>query len=340
MRKLRGWLVLVCVGLLVAGCGGEDSAADATPQPTLEPEHLNEGIFDGEPIRYTVDLQAGQLLLAEAKAVNMDMELTLYDTRGRRVAYDDDGGEGLNALLAYVAQVSGTYSVEVDERHDDRGFSYSFSANLIDPVQMEINSAVQLEPQGKEPLFVVFAGEPERVFDLSVISATDDNLWVILFDAEGQRVDSDGSDGPDYTAYMRRIVLTTSGLHLIRIEPTSDNALTGTVSVRLEGSARLFLTDTPHEVTFGRDRVGLELFTLDVVEGTTYRLIVENVKGTGFDLRLDGSDETIGPDIDLSLASRIAWDFRATNTGLWELTVRPESRSDPETLRVSLEVVE
>jgi hypothetical protein len=62
---------------------------------------------------WTFTGQAGQRVIITASGVNIDAFLTLYRPDGVELAYDDDGGGDLNALLETTLPVDGVYTVAV-----------------------------------------------------------------------------------------------------------------------------------------------------------------------------------------------------------------------------------
>ncbi|MDE0003966.1 MAG: M10 family metallopeptidase C-terminal domain-containing protein, partial [Rhodospirillaceae bacterium] len=62
-----------------------------------------------------------------------DPFVVIRDSNGKRLAYDDDGGRGLNSLLGFVAPTSGTYHVELKSADSDSG-DYRLTVKAIDPL--------------------------------------------------------------------------------------------------------------------------------------------------------------------------------------------------------------
>ncbi len=59
------------------------------------------------------DLQTGFLYIFDLESKDFDTVIFLKSPRGRFVAFDDDGGEGLNSRLVFTPATSGTYQLEV-----------------------------------------------------------------------------------------------------------------------------------------------------------------------------------------------------------------------------------
>jgi hypothetical protein len=67
---------------------------------------------------WRVTLQAGQTLTALADAPDNytpDTILGIYNNKGQLLAYDDDSGDGYDALLSWTAQNDGQYFVAVSQ---------------------------------------------------------------------------------------------------------------------------------------------------------------------------------------------------------------------------------
>jgi hypothetical protein len=57
-----------------------------------------------------------------------DPVLTLYDSNGQQVAYDDDGGTGFNAYLNFVSPTGGTYFASVSAYGNSGTGRYAINA--------------------------------------------------------------------------------------------------------------------------------------------------------------------------------------------------------------------
>ncbi|MEL0439157.1 M10 family metallopeptidase C-terminal domain-containing protein, partial [Phycobacter sp. K97] len=78
-----------------------------------------------------VRLTAGQRYEVAQDGVSLsDPYLRLYDSGGRQLGYNDDGGPGLNSLLRYTAPTTGTYYVAAGSFID--GYTGSYSLSVVD----------------------------------------------------------------------------------------------------------------------------------------------------------------------------------------------------------------
>ncbi|QZH74498.1 MAG: pre-peptidase C-terminal domain-containing protein [Erythrobacter sp.] len=70
------------------------------------------GSFNGEPHLFTFRANAGDMIqVALLSEGSLDPYLELQDARGETIAFDDDGGNGLNSLITHVFDEAGTYTI-------------------------------------------------------------------------------------------------------------------------------------------------------------------------------------------------------------------------------------
>ncbi len=70
------------------------------------------GSINGEPNLFTFQANAGDMIqVALLSEGELDPYLELQDTNGEAIAFDDDGGNGLNSLLTHVFDTAGTYTI-------------------------------------------------------------------------------------------------------------------------------------------------------------------------------------------------------------------------------------
>lgn len=77
-------------------------------------------LVEGRPYRFTVDGAEGDTLA--------DPMLTIYDATGAQVAFDDDGGRGLNAYLNFTSVTGGTYFAAVSSYDNQSTGRYQIRA--------------------------------------------------------------------------------------------------------------------------------------------------------------------------------------------------------------------
>ena len=77
------------------------------------------GELDNSTAEFMVDAAGGELLVVTLISDDFDAYLTLLDSDGYEIAYDDDGAGGLNSRLAFVAPADGVYSLSVASFGDE-----------------------------------------------------------------------------------------------------------------------------------------------------------------------------------------------------------------------------
>lgn len=117
---------LLLAGLLLAA---SSSAHAYDPPPLRDGRFVDASLGNGDiPTGqggffrdYRIDLREGDLVIATLDSDDFDPDLTLIGPDGQRVAYDDDGGEGLNAMLVGRIKTGGRHLVRVGSVGDGNG---------------------------------------------------------------------------------------------------------------------------------------------------------------------------------------------------------------------------
>lgn len=212
-----------------AGTGGYtlsalagDVPGDASTDQTLSSGgDWRAGVLSPEGDRdwYRIDLEEGQAFRLSLEGAETgdplgDPYLVLYGPDGAEVARDDDGGEGLNALLEYQAAVSGPHYAEA------RGFTgEAQGAYAIALVPGEIGDSADAAdylmagPEGRSSVIGVdgdvdwflvemIEGRPYR---FNLIGDPEGGLadpTLVLYDAQGAQVASDDDGGTGVNSYL------------------------------------------------------------------------------------------------------------------------------------------
>ncbi|WP_417467372.1 M10 family metallopeptidase C-terminal domain-containing protein [Maricaulis sp.] len=125
-----------------------DLPADITTPATLA---LGETISSeleatGDRDWIAVDLVAGQRyaisLTGSGDSPLSDPLVRLYDGSGNLVAENDDGGAGLNSLLNYTVQSTGTYYVEAAAWNDSVAGTYTVGLETAEPLEAWTNDQI------------------------------------------------------------------------------------------------------------------------------------------------------------------------------------------------------
>ena len=333
--KMSRLLLTVAYIILAFGVGIGAVAAQGGP---LTPGTPVDGTYTGEDQSYTISATAGQLFIVSLTSDDFDTTLTLNGADGTELASNDDGGEGTNSLLAYVAQTDGDFEIIVGAWSGEG--AYTLQADVVDPVVVKVDGTASVEPDGANPRYAVFSGVAGQVVNVWATSQGEDDLNLTLFGVDSEQIEYDDDDGPGNVPYVRRVVLPADGLYLISVEGWFDSELTAAVDFTVETTEQLFMTADPYAVALSDDELGTEVFTFDATAGTTYRFTITSEMGTGVDLELLDTGSFFDPDFEVSDGSRMTWEYAVPETGQVRVDVHPSFFSDGDSYTFMLEVVQ
>lgn len=301
-------------------------------QESITPGTPIQGEYTGEPVSYTVDASRGQLIVVSMESEAFDAYVAFVEN-GEEIASDDDSGSDNNALLAFVAQKDGPFTLNAGASYfSDETGAYTLTVDVLDPTIAPLDEPVTLkaDESGSASLYAVFKGTTGMVVNLWASTTGDEDVALSLVGVDAAEIDTDDDDGTGSNALLRRLVLPADGLYLIRVRQSySDELLSQDVELLVETSEQIYLSDTPQELVLGdgEGEAGTEVYTVDVEAGTTYRFIftVEPLPDDegGINLKLLDTDRFFSPELDVQHATRVAWDFVPNASGTIRLDVHP-----------------
>jgi hypothetical protein len=323
---MKRYLPIALIALLLVVHVGTSAAQEA-----IATGETVEGEYAGERIAYTVDAAAGQLIIAGMDSADFDTYLAIT-ADGEEIAYDDDSGLEYNALLAFVAQTDGPFTIEAGTAYSsDAAGAYTLTVNVIDPVVATLDTPTTLAADGAAAqVYAVFEATAGTVVNLSAMSGGDEDVAISLRGVDSAEIDTDDDDGPGNSPLLRRVVLPADGLYLVRVgQSYSDEVLAENVELLVETSEQLFLSADPQPLVMGdgEGQIGTEVYTVDVEAGKTYRFIftIEPLPDDegGIELELLDTDRFFSPELDAQHATGVMWDYQATSSGTIRLDVHP-----------------
>lgn len=140
MRRWLSRLLMVVMVALISGLAGVTRAQDEGVTRTYD------GFIDDDVTAktYTFEMRAGQAVavLAEATSGDLDTFIRLFDPDGDLISENDDYGfDSFDSALGYVAEVSGTYTLEMTRYEGEFGGGssgyFQLSITLGDPIILE-----------------------------------------------------------------------------------------------------------------------------------------------------------------------------------------------------------
>jgi hypothetical protein len=246
---MRTLMALLLAGILIMGMSVPVFAQDEPPSLGVS------GVLtDGAALSADLDSDVGMHLYAFEGAngatvtINMtktdgdiDPFLILLRQDGRVEAWNDDGGNDLNASLQWTLPVGGIYfalattpytlyrnsdsddNTEGTYRIEITGASNAADDLELDPGDLRIprvnlDSTLQGQLSEQQPVFLAWLNVQDSiVIDLAAPSNQADTLMYV-FDVDGQRIAVDDDGGPDgISAFVPELPLTEPGQYLILV---------------------------------------------------------------------------------------------------------------------------
>lgn len=281
-----------------------DVPADASTDASLSADgDYREGVLSpaGDRDWYRIDLREGQgvrvamTTMQGAGDALGDPYLTIYDAGGTALVSDDDGGEGLNSWLEFVAPAEGAYYVEARGFTEDAVGRYAVSVTPGE-IGASMEGAEYLTPgfegrvstigePGDADWFMVemIEGRPYRLMASGIEEGALGDPLLTLYDSNGQQVAQDDDGGQGMNAYLT-FASPTGGTYFAAVSGYGDS--TGRYELRAVD------TDVPGNVytdealdSTGDERVSridmegdLDSYRVDLEAGVRY---VIEVRGDG-----------------------------------------------------------
>jgi hypothetical protein len=164
-------------------------------------------MIEGRPYRFN-------LMTAEAEGL-ADPVLTLYDSNGEQVGYDDDGGTGFNSYLTFMSATGGTYFASVSAFENTGTGRYWLNVYDTDvgghvATDENLDSAgddrlSRIDMNGDEDYYRV-ALEAGQSYAITMSGEGDSPLadpFLAVVGEDDQRVASDDDSGPGLDAQLR-----------------------------------------------------------------------------------------------------------------------------------------
>lgn len=276
----------------------DDYAADVstTGRASISGEVTGTVEFAGDADWFVVNLTAGRRYQFALNGQTLaDPFLAIHDARGNRLATDDDTGPGLNALLAYVPPVSGTYYLSASGVGANLG-TYSLGAvllagddyagNRLTTGRIVLDGASirgTVETANDEDWFSVTL-EAGQAYTFRLDGETLSDPVVGIFSGSGQFIALDDNSGGQRNALLG-FTATTTGTHYVAA--TGVGGTVGTYSLtakRVIGDDQLASTATTGRLAVGSsidgniERVGdHDWFAIPLVAGQNVQF---NLEGT------------------------------------------------------------
>ncbi len=335
MKLEKLLVILVVLGL----------SAPVYAQNAINPGDSVQGELSNSTAQYSFTAKTGETVVIALNSDAFDPLLELSDASGSQVGRDDDSGGFPNARLVFTAPVDGTYTITVTSFSGAATGAYTLSLTTQTATAISYGTPVDSKMAGTTPLYFTFSGTEGDVLNLFAVSAVDEDTRLTLRGPDGNEVAGDDDSGTSANPYIRRLILPSTGAYQLELSPFSDLDLSGDITITVEQTELLALSETPQTVTIGGDTGDIEVFSMEATAGTTYRIVVEldadNSSGASIEILSPGSTF---PEIGFNAygtTSRVAMDFTPESSGQTVVRVRSSTFLDtPTSVTVYLQPVE
>jgi hypothetical protein len=226
-----------------------------------------------------------------------DPLVRLRDSRGEELAFDDDGGDGLNSYLEFTAPRTGDYFVEARGFTDDATGGYSLSARDGDvPGDNTTDATVSadgdyregtLSPAADRDWYRLDLGEGQGVRISLASAGTPDALgdpMVVVYGPDGAELARDDDGGEGLNSWLE-FQAGAGGAYYVEARGFGDDAegryalsiTAGELGASPDGAEALSPTGDPRTGVIGVDG-DADWFVLETVEGRPYRINVESME--------------------------------------------------------------
>jgi hypothetical protein len=246
--------------VLTIGIGDELEGELSSAQPTQS------YIFEGE---------TGQSVTALLVSEDFDTTLTLLDSSGNQIAYNDDGGGNGDSLIAFFEVPStGTYTFQVAAYSTTDG-DYSLSLESPSVENIEFGTPLEASFDGSSSLYFRLDADVGSVLNISVDSDADTTL--VLRDSGNYELirdeDSGSGDNPEITDYS---LTYSSDFYLIEVVSV-DGDSEESVTVTVEAAELPSLNEGAQTINLSANSVS-RVFTYAAEADQTIRITV-NING-------------------------------------------------------------
>ncbi len=281
------------------------------------------GELKGEAADYTIAvvMQPDVFYRLSLTSAAFDPLLAIEDANGNEVARDDDGGEGTNALLLWVPDQDGTYTVRVDSFQSATSSlngTYTLRVEQLTALPIAIEETLEVAFAGTDAQFFAFDASTGDVVNIAADFGSEDTSLTLSSVISGE-VAFDDDGGTSLNPLIWRVPLPDTGRYIIELRPFADSELNAIGTLSLASSEVLSLEPGGVQaVTFTPDLTS-ELFVFTAAEGQTYRFTMTTSQPSDLSVVVSsGSIETNS--LSIIGIRRLSFDFTAPFSGTF--TVR------------------
>jgi len=287
-------------------------------QETLEIGTTEEGRLRDNTVTYSFTVSTQRIIVFSLNSEDFDSFLQIESTDGEVLKTDDDGGDGLNARIVFVAPEAGDYRLTVRSYSGDGTGAYVLNS-MADVGQLYFGEPMQVDLARGAIVQMFFVAEINDVINLSAVALNenvDTNLTLVAPD--GLQVDF-SEDARGLNPYISHAVLPQSGLYSVTLAPYAADDF-GKLNLLLERTELSMLSADPLKLKF-TEGVYEQIIGLNIVDGALYNITLAFESEVSASVALEGSDYEGYGYFSVTAAEGVSYLYRAKETGLVEVTL-------------------
>ncbi|MGH6951567.1 MAG: PPC domain-containing protein [Vitreimonas sp.] len=260
--------------------------------------------FGGDTDWYRVRLTAGETyrfgLASSGETPLNDPFLKVLGPDGAELAFDDDGGEGLNSYVEFTAATTGNYFVEAGAFGDEGEGAYALSALAGGiPADASTDAAMSaegdyrdgvLDPANDRDWYKLNLAEGQAVRVSLESSQTGDPLadpYLVLYGPDGAELARDDDGGSGLNAFIE-YQAPAAGAYFVEARGFSEDARGRYLLSVIGGEIGQSLDAADHVMPGAEGRTSIigapgdaDWFAVEVIEGRPYRFVVQSADADG-----------------------------------------------------------
>jgi hypothetical protein len=236
---------------------------------------------------YSFRGEAGDAVVIRLESNDFDAYLTLRDTRGSELAYNDDGAGNLNSLIGpFMLPETGEYLIEARSLGGTSTGRYTLSLDRVEMAQIAYGETVEVAFDSRNSAFYysldASAGD---VITVTAISDGSIDTRLTLNDPYNYRLISDEDGGPGFDPEIFNYVINSTGTYTLILQAAAAGE--GTVALTVSRGELPSLDEGPQTVRYS-----------DSTYERSVRFTAE--AGQNVTLNITTASGTISPSIDIT----------------------------------------
>lgn len=253
---------------------------------------------------YSFRGEAGDAVVIRMESSDFDSYLTLRDTAGSELAYNDDGAGNLNSLIGpFMLPETGEYLIEARSLDGTSTGRYTLSLDRVEMAQIAYGETVEVAFDSRNNAFYyALDASAGDVITVTTSSGGSIDTRLTLNDPYNYQLISDEDGGSGFDPEIFNYVINSSDTYTLILQAAADGE--GTVTLTVSRGELPSLDDGPQTVRYS-----------DSTYERSVRFTAE--AGQNVTLNITAASGTISPSIDITQdGTSIAYNSSSSITSL------------------------